>query len=50
MILYCVIKKVEDVEGEEPITIFTDQRGAYNDIKDRDPEGEKELKIYVVEI
>jgi hypothetical protein len=49
MILYCVIKKPEETE-DEPVAVFTDQRGAYNYKQDHDPDGEKELVIYPVEI
>ena len=50
MLLYCVIKRVEEVEGEEPIKVCVDQREAYNYKKTVDPENIKDLMIYVVEV
>lgn len=50
MILYAVMKRVEEVPDEDPIKLFPDQKDAFNYMKTLDPDNTKDLMIYVTEV
>ena len=50
MLLYCVTRKIEEIEEDTFVVIKTTQKEAYDYIKTIDPEKEKDLMIYPVEV